>query len=198
MLQLALLHQPGIAGKQTMLDEITLRRLYLDEQRSIREISQLMHVSTRGVYDALIYYRIPRRASGFRNPQAQPANTALDEATLRRLYLDEERSIRDIAALCNVSTRMVYDAMGRYNIARRTSGHRKQRPMVLELEGNTIDEATLRRMYEEEGQSIAEIAAAVSCAPSRIRNALVRWHIARRKRGRQAGSALINQAKHSP
>jgi predicted DNA-binding protein YlxM (UPF0122 family) len=183
-----------IAGKQTMLDEITLRRLYLDEQRSIREISQLVHVSTRSIYDALIHYRIPRRASGFRSPQAQPAKKALDEATLRHLYLEEERSIRDIAALCQVSTRMVYDTMGRYNIARRTSGYRKPRPRMLELAAGTIDEATLRRMYEEEGQSIAAIAAAVSCAPSRIRNALVRWQIARRKRGRQPGGSFTTQA----
>src|SRR4051794_26784852 len=81
-----------------MLDETTLRRLYLEEQRSIRVISQLKHVSTRSVYDALIHYRIPRRASGFRSPQVQRANATLDEPTLRRLYLDEERSIRNIAA----------------------------------------------------------------------------------------------------
>jgi transposase len=180
-----------------MLDEITLRRLYVDEQRSIREISQLVHTSTRSVYDALIQYRIPRRTSGFRSLHVQPVNTVLDEATLRRLYLDEERSIRNIAALYQVSTRMVYDAMGRYRIPRRTTGHRKQRPAVLELADGTISEADLRRMYEEEGQSIAAIAAAVTCAPSRIRNALVRWGIARRKRGRQSGAASI-EAKRSP
>jgi predicted DNA-binding protein YlxM (UPF0122 family) len=187
-----------IAGKQTMLEETTLRRLYLEEQRSIREIAQTEHVSTRSVYDALIHYRIPRRASGFRNPRAQPASVTLDEPTLRRLYLDEERSIRNIAALYHVSTRMVYDTMGRHQIPRRTTGHRKQRAMLLELADGTIDQATLRRMYEEEGQSIAAIAASVSCAPSRIRSALVRWGIARRRRGRQSGTAYVNHGKHSP
>ena len=179
-----------------MLDEATLRRLYLEEQRSIREIAQLEHVPTRSVYDALVHYRIPRRASGFRSPRAQPASAPLDEATLQRLYLDEERSIRNIAALYQVSTRMVYDTLSRYRIPRRTTGHRQPRPAMLELPAGTIDEAALRRMYEEEGQSIAAIAASVSCAPSRIRNALVRWGITRRRRGRQTG--FMNQEKRSP
>jgi predicted DNA-binding protein YlxM (UPF0122 family) len=181
-----------------MLDETMLRQLYLEEQRSIREISQLEHVSTRSVYDALIHYRIPRRASGFRSPRVQRASVTLDEPTLRRLYLDEERSIRDIAALYQVSTRMVYDAMGRYVIPRRTTGHRKHSATVLELADGGIDQATLRRLYEEEGQPIAAIAASLSCAPSRVRNALVRWGIARRSRGRQSGTLYTNQSKHSP
>jgi hypothetical protein len=161
--------------------------MYLDEQRSIREIAQLEHISTRAIYDALIHYCIPRRAPGFRRRRAQPASVPFDEPTLRRLYLDEERSIRNIAALYQVSTRIVYDALSRYCIPRRTTGHRRQRATVLDLADASIDEATLRRLYEEEGQSIAAIAASVSCPRSRIRNALIHWGIARRKRGRQSG-----------
>jgi transposase-like protein len=178
-----------------MLDEITLRRLYLEEQRSIRAIAQLEQVPTRTVYEALICYHIPRRASGFRSPPVQPASVPLDEPTLRRLYLDEERSIRNIAALYQVSTRMVYDSMCRYRIPRRTTGHRRPGATVIDVADGSIDEATLRRLYEEEGQSIAAIAASVACAPSRIRNALVRWGIARRRRGRQPGPIFMNQEK---
>ncbi len=181
-----------------MLDETKLRQLYLEEQRSIREIAQLEHIPTRTVYDSLIYYRIPRRAAGFHSPRVQPASAPLDEPTLRRLYLDEERSIRNIAALYQVSTRMIHDALSRYRIPRRTAGHRQPRATVLDLADGAIDEAALRRMYEEERQSIAAIAAAVSCAPSRIRNALVRWGIARRRRGRQPGSFFMNRENPSP
>src|SRR4029079_6815120 len=35
----------------------------------------------------------------------------LDEATLRRLYLEEQRSIRDIAALKRIPSRTVYDLL---------------------------------------------------------------------------------------
>ena len=180
-----------------MINENRLRQLYLDEQQSIRAIAALEGIPTRMIYDALIHYRIPRRAAGFRSPRVQPASVLLDEPTLRRLYLDEERSIRNIAALYQVSTRMVYDALSRYRIPRRAAGNRRQRITVLDLAGGPIDEVTLRRLYEEEGQSIAAIAASVACAPSRIRNALVRWDIARRRRGRQPGSVFTNQGKRS-
>ncbi len=53
-----------------MEDETILRRLYLDEQKSIREIATLWHVSPRTIFDALRRYSIPRRSAGF---PAQPA-----------------------------------------------------------------------------------------------------------------------------
>jgi predicted DNA-binding protein YlxM (UPF0122 family) len=179
-----------------MLDESELRHLYLEEQRSIRNIATLLQVSTHTIYSALISYHIPRRASGFRWPRDQSITAPFDEATLRRLYLDEERSIRNIAARYQVSTRMVYEALGRYGIPRRTTGHRRPSAMVIAVTDGSIDEATLRRMYEEDGQSIAAIAASVSCAPSRIRNALVRWGIPRRRRGRKDHTAP-DQAKRA-
>jgi predicted DNA-binding protein YlxM (UPF0122 family) len=180
-----------------MLEEIRLRRLYLEEQRSIRDIARLEQMPTRSVYDALIRYRIPRRPAGFHSPRVAPAVIPLDEPTLRRLYLDEKRSIRDIAALYKVSTRMVYDTMSRYRIPRRTTGHRRTSVMEIAMADGSIDEATLRRMYEVEGQTIATIAAAVACTPSRIRNALVRWGIARRRRGRQRGPLSPHPVKPS-
>jgi hypothetical protein len=167
-----------------MLDESTLRQLYLEEKRSIRDIAALKHVPTRTVYSLLIRYRIPRRPAGFRSVRIEPANVLFNEATLRRLYLAEQRSIRDIAALHQVSTRMVYDAMNRYHIPRRTVGYRRPPESVISIADRYMDVATLRRLYEEEGQSIAMIAQSVGCSSSRIRSALVRWKIPRRRRGR--------------
>jgi predicted DNA-binding protein YlxM (UPF0122 family) len=186
-----------VAGEPNVLDETTLRRLYLEEQRSIREIAKLEHISTRAIYAALIHHHIPRRTAGFRSPRVQPASAPLDEPTLRRLYLDEERSIRNIAALYQVSTRIVYDALSRYCIPRRTTGHRYQSATLLDLADGAIDEATLRRLYEEESLSIVAIAASVSRTPACIRNALIGWGIARRKRGRQSGTIFTNQEKRS-
>jgi hypothetical protein len=176
-----------------VIDEDTLQRLYVVEQRSIRDIAAIEHVPTRTIYDALIRYRIPRRPAGFHNKILQPTNASFSEATLRQLYLAEERSIRDIAALYQVSTRMVYDAMSRYRIPRRTAGQRRPAPLVIQVANGVLDEATLRRTYEEEGQSIAAIAAAVACTPARIRNALVRWGIERRRRGRRDGAVPLDR-----
>jgi hypothetical protein len=108
----------------------------------------------------------------------------LDEATVRQLYLEEQLSIRAIAALSHVSTRVVYDAMSRYRIPRRRRGHRAEPGRSIDLKGGLLAEATLRRLYTDERRSIAAIAAMLQSSPSRIRNALVRWGIPRRRRGR--------------
>jgi hypothetical protein len=176
-----------------MLEEAELRRLYVDEQRSIRAIATLLHVSTYAIYNALIRYDIPRHRCGFRSPQSQPTKVQLDEATLRRMYLDEQRSIRDIAVLRKVSTRTVQTALIRYHIPRRIAQQRPI-PKVITLGNSTLDKANLQRLYQDENQSIAEIAAAIACSPSGISNALVRWDIPLRRRGRSARTAS-KQAK---
>ncbi len=168
-----------------MLDETTLRRLYVEEKRSIRAIAALTQIPTRTVYDALIHYRIPRRPAGFRGTQTQSTHIPLDETRLRQWYQEERRSIRSIATLAQVSTRVVYNALIRYRIPRRTVRHQQPPAAVIQLPNESLDESTLRRLYVDEGQSIAAIAAAAQCAPSRIRNALVRWGIPRRRRGRR-------------
>ena len=171
-----------------MIEEERLQQLYVTEQRSIRDIATLEHLPTRTVYDALIHYRIPHRPAGFHTKKPKATESPLNEMTLRRLYLEEQRSIRDIAALQQVSTRMVYDALTHYRIPRRPAGQqRRPMPNAITLGTSVLDKPTLQHLYEEEGQSIAAIAASLSCAPSRIRRALVRWGIARRRRGRQYG-----------
>ncbi len=171
-----------------MEDETILRRLYLDEQKSIREIATLWHVSPRTIFDALRRYSIPRRSAGFpAQPAARPARQ-LQEATLREWYLHEERSINEIAGLLQVSTRTVFDALCRYQIPRRSSGHRKhkQRDAIVLATGAQLDEHTLRSLYLGEGRSIAAIATSIRATRSQIWNALVRWDIPRRQRGRPA------------
>jgi transposase-like protein len=153
---------------------------------SIRAIAAREGVPSRTIYDALIHYRIPRRPAGFHSKRFQPIDAPLDETTLRHLYLHEERTIRDIAALYLVSTRKVYDALRRYRIPRRTSRQQKLPPEVVTFGDGMLDKVRLQRLYEQEDQSIATIAATLGCSPSSIRNALIRWGIARRRRGRRS------------
>lgn len=167
-----------------MLDEQRLRQLYIIEQQSIRAIAALEHVPIRTVYDALTHYRIPRRLPGFRSQHTAPSERPLDEAQLRRLYLDEQRSIRAIAEHVGVSTRTVYDLLIAYRIPRRMQAHRQPAAPLLVLPASTLDEPQLRRLYEQEQRSIGDIAALMQCSPARIQRALVRWGIARRRRGR--------------
>lgn len=172
-----------------MLDERRLRQLYLDEQQSIRAIAASEGLPPHSVYNALKRYRIPRRLPGFPAHASSP-RPPLDEATLRRLYLDGEHSIRAIASMFEISSRQVYDALTHYHIPRRSPGYRppSEPELVLELGSRALDKARLRQLYEQEGHSIAAIAAQYGCPPNRIRTALVRWGITVRRRGRPAAA----------
>ena len=67
-----------------MLDETTLRQLYLDERRTIREIAATLSISPAAVNRALCRWDIPRRRRGPRVPvldattrAALPAHVAI-------------------------------------------------------------------------------------------------------------------------
>lgn len=110
----------------SVIDQATLRRLYIDEERSIRSIAELLHVAPRTVYDAMIHGRIPRRQTWQHSNRSSSSSdgTRFDEAMLRQLYQTEQFSIREIAARFHVSHSVVYSALVRWNIPRRRLGPR--------------------------------------------------------------------------
>jgi predicted DNA-binding protein YlxM (UPF0122 family) len=168
-----------------MFDEKTLRKLYLEDELSIRSIATRTHVSVRTVYDALLRYRIPRRPAGSRTTSRQATGLRIDEATLRQLYLNELRSIRAIAELAHVSSRTIFDALVGYGIPRRTAGYRRPTRVLISTRNGSLDAPMLSHMYVEESRSIAAIAEASQCSESCIRRALLRSGITLRRRGRQ-------------
>lgn len=110
-----------------MLDETVLRQLYLKEQFSIREIATMLGLATRAFSDALIRYRIPRQPRGgskARGSQGKLTVGILDEATVRRLHLEEGKSIIEIARVAHCSLAGMHKAMIRWNIPRRRQGPR--------------------------------------------------------------------------
>ena len=112
-----------------IIDEATLRRLYIDEAQSIRSIAAILHVAPRSVHETLIRRRIPRRQQWQHRSAAlvQSADRSqLNEPLLRQLYWSENRSIREIAAIVDVSLSSVYNALVRWNIPRRKRGPREK------------------------------------------------------------------------
>jgi transposase-like protein len=106
-----------------------------------------------------------------------------DEALLRRLYLEEQYSIRSIATMLGLATRTVYDALMRYRIPRRAGGGSQPKRTSAPRKVGLLDEATVRHLYLEEGQSLVQIATAAQCAQSSLRQAMIKWNIPRRRRG---------------
>lgn len=106
-----------------------------------------------------------------------------DETVLRQLYLEEQRSIREIAAILGMATRTVYDALIRYRIPRRPRSVSRPGHSHGKLTVGLLDEATVRRLYLEDGQSISEIAHVAHCSPAGLCKAMIRWNIPRRRQG---------------
>jgi DNA invertase Pin-like site-specific DNA recombinase len=110
-----------------MLDNVLLRRLYLDEQRTIRAIAELAGCSTYTVYRRLMHYRSPRRSRDqWDRHRVSRVLDALDEQTLRCLYLEEQRSIAEVASLLNCSDATIRAALIRWDIPRRPAGRAKK------------------------------------------------------------------------
>ena len=107
------------------IDPAILVRLYVDEQLSIRRISDQLHIAPRTVHDALIRNRIPRREAWQRVPApgaAGAGQSPLDATLLQQLYVDEQRSLGEIAQIVGVCATTVYKALVRFGIPRRARG----------------------------------------------------------------------------
>ena len=102
---------------------------------------------------------------------------------LSNLYVDEQLSIRGVAAVLHIDPQTVHTALIRGRIARR---QRWEQPAITmqRAAGGQLDEATLRCPYGIEQLSIREIAERFDTCTATVHYALVAWNIPRRKRGR--------------
>ena len=113
----------------------------------------------------------------------------VDLDTLRHLYVDEQLSIRDVAASLGIDPRTVHTALIRARIARRQRWEHHNTAMERAAHGQ-LNEARLRQLYLIEQLSIREIAIILDTCTATVHHALVAWNIQRRKRGRREKSTL--------
>lgn len=123
----------------TKVDADTLRRMYLDEGKTIEGIAKELQVATRTVEDGLIRGRIPRRRAQDHRIPAILTHPEI-ETVLRHLYIDEGYNSSAIAELLQVSRASVLSALKRWDIPRRR-GRRS---------GSAVhDEDVLRRVWQD-------------------------------------------------
>ena len=108
----------------------------------------------------------------------------VDLETVRHLYIDEQLSIRNIAATLHVNPRTVHDALIRGRIPRRRPWEQHATMAAEHPVRGKLDESILRRLYLIENHSIHEIADTLDVSATTVRQALVDWDIPRRGRGR--------------
>ena len=102
------------------------------------------------------------RAAGLR--ARQPRKPLPDPALLRRLYVDQQHSIAEIAERLGVPPRRISRALAAADIPRRPAHTRRRVPSISATE--------LRRLYQVEHLSIAAIAHHLGCSDHMVRNAL--------------------------
>jgi hypothetical protein len=108
------------------LDKMTLYRLYVEEQLSIRAIGNMLSIRHQEIYLAMVRWRIPRRAASIRTHRSEP-KLPLDETTLRYHYNELGQTIKEIAIQFNASTGAVLSAMKYWDIPRRRCGPKPKR-----------------------------------------------------------------------
>lgn len=100
---------PTPMKQHPLLEADNLRRAYVDEGRTPRDIAREAGISAASVYLRLEKYGIPLREQRI-----------LPYETLYRLYVEEEKTFREIAPLVGFSDTQVKFWARRYNIQART------------------------------------------------------------------------------
>lgn len=151
-------------GSEALTDSAYLRHLHVDQAMNPAQISHQLGVNWWDVWDRLLELGINRTPP----PKPFTVPELVDADTLRRLHVDEGKSLAAIAKQVGCSPFDVGRALHRHGIAQRT--HHRVYPEL-------ADGDLLRRWYETEGLSASEIAAEVGCAPQTVSAALARHGI---------------------
>lgn len=154
--------------------------MYLEEGKSISAVASALNVAARTLYDAMMLWRIPRRSSWATRIASSAVQNDIDEQTLRRMYLDEAKSLHRIAQELSVSSRCVSSALVRWGIPRRYV--RATQPARGALPHTEADDRLLYQMYVVEGVSARAIAASFGVSPSTVYKRLSQLGIQRRQR----------------
>ena len=135
--------------KKIDLNKSVLKKLYVKEGRSSKEVAEMLSCSPATVLKRCKEYNIPLKCQKVEG---------LSKALLQKLYVKEGKTMREIAKIQGCSFEPVRKRCKQFGIPLRNPGSKKVK----------IDESTLRRLYVKEGKSIPEIAKAFNCGVSTV------------------------------
>jgi transposase len=133
------------------LEKATLKRLYLKEKRSIREIAQMSGWSAAGVRYRCIKYGIQLR------PNTWNRKINIKKSVLMRLYVKENKSVKEVAEILSCSLATVVKRCKEHDIPLRDQ----------RVEGLT--KPLLQKLYVKEGKTTRAIAKIMGCSATPIR-----------------------------
>ena len=152
-----------------------LKRMYVEEEKSAREIAEELEVKPNVVYSRLREYGIARRTR----------RRDLPVKVLERKYRKEKKTAAEIARELNVSASLVITNLRRANIPVRPTNSKPRTIMSNE---------DLLRMYQKEGLTIYEIAHKFECNPSTVHRRLIKYGIPRRNSGTTPNTMIAKES----
>jgi transposase len=143
--------RPSQTGKLKGLNKATVKKLYLNEQKSINKIAKMLDCSPSSILYQCKRYGIKLR------PRMKVIK-GLNKSTLQRLYVKEDKSINMIAVKFKCSYSVIEYRCRKYGIQLR--GRR-----IIKGLNNSV----LQKLYVEEGKTVREIAKIIGCSREPIR-----------------------------
>ena len=131
-----------------VLNKETLKRLYITEQKSLREIANMFGRSYTFAHHRCRKYKVKLRPSRIRIK-------GLNKPVLRKLRFKEGKSFNKIAEMFSCSHMTVRDRCREYDIALK----KKDR----------LSRKVLQQLYVKNGKTIREIAEILGCSREKVR-----------------------------
>ena len=143
------------------LNKSVLKRLYIVECKSIKEIAEMFSCSYATIRHRCNEYGIKLRG--------RKKIKGINKALLKKLYIEKGKTTREIAQIIGCSYEGIRRSCKQLGIPLRNPGSKK-------LE---IDESTLRRLYIKEGKNLTKIAEIFDCAVGTISKKVKRFGLIR-------------------
>ena len=153
-------------SKRIHIDKAILQSLCIKEEKSLKEIAELLSCSFVTVRERCKEYGIPLKGQQLEK---------ITKHQLQKLYVTEKKSTREVAKVLGCSSETVRMRCKQLGIALRKAAR----------DGLNLDKATLKRLYLVEDRNMTDIAAIFGCSVATISNTL-----------KKNGLTKVNKKKH--
>lgn len=142
------------------LDKKTLKQLYVEKGKTILEVARIVNCSPQTVRRRCKQFGIP-----VREPRSEKCD--INEATLKRLYITEQKSLNEIARMFGRSYTFVRNRCINYRIKLRPINYKKIK----------FNKSDILKLYVQEDKTPREIAQIFKCTPNTVRKRFRKYGI---------------------
>jgi len=154
--------RPKTGHRKINIKKSVLKSLYVKENKSIKEVAEILSCSRATVIKRCKEYAIPLRSQRVEG---------LTKSLLQKLYVTEGRTTREIADMVGCSANLIRIKCRKFGVPLRNPGTKKC----------AIDTPMLRRLYLKEKKCMYEIATILNCSPSVISKRMKKAGIQKRE-----------------